>query len=154
MADSLELAPTLSDIGRHPEIVMAAYKPEAVITQERHEISARFQRILDIFDHARHTEAIANFARYRPTSDRLPEIAMLAIKPVFWPPLLFLVVGRMLGDIGHVGDSSSVLGVIENVWYSSKSRRYLIPFLSYYYFRCIGRHYCFRLSADIGQCWR
>ena len=56
MADSLELVPTLSDVGRLPEIAMAAYKPEVVIAQERHDISARFQRILGIFDHAQHTE--------------------------------------------------------------------------------------------------
>ena len=48
MADSLELVPTLSDVGRQPEIEMAACKPEVVITPERNEISARFQRILDI----------------------------------------------------------------------------------------------------------
>src|SRR5208282_4987185 len=83
MPDSLELAPTLSDVGRHPEIAMAADKPKVVITLERHEISARFQRIFDIFDHAQHAEAIANIVRYRPTFDRQPEIAMAANKPVF-----------------------------------------------------------------------
>jgi hypothetical protein len=50
MAASMELVPTLSDLGRQPEIAMAAYKPEVVRTQERYEISARFQRVLDIFD--------------------------------------------------------------------------------------------------------
>ena len=34
------LVPTLSDVGRHPEIAMVAYKPEVVITLERFEISA------------------------------------------------------------------------------------------------------------------
>ena len=101
MADFLELVPTLYDVGRQPEIVMAAYKAEVVISQERYEISARFQWILDIFDHAQHAEAIANIVRYRPTSDRQPEIAMSANKPVFWPPLLFLVVGRMSSDNGQ-----------------------------------------------------
>jgi hypothetical protein len=48
-AISLELVPALSNVGRQPEIAMAAYKPEVVITQERHEISTRFQRILDFF---------------------------------------------------------------------------------------------------------
>src|SRR5208282_2595874 len=81
MPDSLGLAPTLSDVGRHPEIAMAAYKPEVVITQERHEISARFQRILDIFDHAQHARAISNIVRCRPTFSRQPEIAMAAHKP-------------------------------------------------------------------------
>src|SRR5208282_4382122 len=52
----------------------------------------------------------------------------------------------------NVGDSSSVLGVVENVLYPLKSRRYLMPFPSYYYFRFIGRHCYFRMSADIGQC--
>ena len=51
MADLLELVATLSDLGRRPEIAMGAYKPEVVITQERYEISARFQRMLYIFDH-------------------------------------------------------------------------------------------------------
>ena len=60
MPDSLEMALTLSDVGRHPEIAMAAYKLEVVITRELHEISARFQRIQDIFDHAQHTGAISN----------------------------------------------------------------------------------------------
>ena len=60
----------IADVGRQPEIAMAAYKPEAVITQERYEISARFQRILGIFDHAQHAEVIANIVIYRPTSDR------------------------------------------------------------------------------------
>ena len=68
MADLLELVPTLSDVGQHPEIAMAVYKPEVVTTRERHEISARFQRILDIFDHAQHAEAIANIVRYQPTT--------------------------------------------------------------------------------------
>ena len=79
---------------------MAAYKPEVVITPERFEISARFQRILDIFDHAQHAEDIANIIEYRSTSDRQPEIALASNKSVFWPPLLYLVVGRMLADIG------------------------------------------------------
>ena len=30
IADSLELIPTLSEVGRQPEIAMAAYKPEVV----------------------------------------------------------------------------------------------------------------------------
>ena len=68
MAESLELVPTLSDVGRLPEIAMAAYKPEVLITQERHEISARFQRILDNFVHAQHIGAIVNM----PDVDRHP----------------------------------------------------------------------------------
>ena len=112
MADSLELVPTLSDVGRQPEIAMAAYKPEVVITQEWYEISARFQRILDIFDHAQQTEAIANIVRYRPTSDRLPEIAMATHKPVF---LAAIAISGCRATSDIVGDSSSVLGGIENV---------------------------------------
>ena len=56
MAESLELIPTLPDVGRQPEIAISAYKPDVVITQERYEISARFQRILDTFDHAQHAD--------------------------------------------------------------------------------------------------
>ena len=72
MADSLELVPTLSDVGRQPEIAMAAYKPEVVITQERYEISARIQRILDIFDHAQHARAIGSIVRFdrHPTDNQ------------------------------------------------------------------------------------
>ena len=73
MAESLELVPTLSDVGRQPEIAMSAYKPEVVITQERYEISARFQRILDIFDHVQHAGDINKIVRCRPTFDRQPE---------------------------------------------------------------------------------
>jgi hypothetical protein len=51
MVDSLELFPTLFDVGRQPEIAMAAYKSGVVIAREMHEISARFQRILDICGH-------------------------------------------------------------------------------------------------------
>src|SRR5208282_568158 len=80
MPDSLELGPTLSDVGRHPEIAMAPYKPEVVITRERHEISARFQRILYVFDHAKHTGAISNIVRCRTTSGRQQEIALAAKK--------------------------------------------------------------------------
>src|SRR5208282_2634770 len=94
MADLLELVPTLCDVGRHPEIAMAAYKPEVVMTLERFEISARFQRILDIFDHAQRAGALANIVPYRPTSDRQPEIARATNNPVFGPSLLFPVVGR------------------------------------------------------------
>src|SRR5208282_1770973 len=97
--DSLELVPTLSDVGRHPEIAMAAYKPEVVITRERHEISARFQRILHVFDHAQHTGAISNIVRCWTTSGRQPEIAMAVKKPVCSSPLLFRVVVRMSVDI-------------------------------------------------------
>ena len=60
---------------------MAVNKPAAVITQERHEISAICQRILDIFDHAQHAGAIDNIALCRPTSDRQAEIAMAVKKP-------------------------------------------------------------------------
>src|SRR5208282_5045153 len=152
MPDSLELAPTLSDVGRHPEIAMAVYKPEVVITRERHEISARFQRILYVLDHAQHTEAISNIVRCRTTSGRQPEIAMAAKNRFVRRHCYFgLSVGcRSISD--NVGDSFSVLGVIENIKYPLKSRRYLIPFPSYYYFRFIGRHCYFRMSADIGQC--
>ena len=41
----------------------------------------RAQRILDIFDHAQHAEAIDDIALCRPTSDRQAEIAMAARKP-------------------------------------------------------------------------
>src|SRR5208282_5428735 len=81
MADLLELVPTLSDVGRHPEIAIAAYKPEVVINMERFEISARFQRILDIFDHPQHAGAISDIVRCRPAFSRQPEIAMAAYKP-------------------------------------------------------------------------
>ena len=63
MADSMELVSTLCDVGRQPEIAMVAYKPELVITQERYEISARFQRILDIFDHAQHARKTTGLMR-------------------------------------------------------------------------------------------
>ena len=63
------------DVGRQPEIAVATCKPEVVVTQERHEISARFQRILDIFDHTLHAVAIANIVRCRPISDRQAEIS-------------------------------------------------------------------------------
>ena len=72
------LVPTLSDVGRHPEIAMVAYKPEVVITLERFEISARFKRILYIFDHAKHAGAIFDIVRCRPTFSRQPEIAIAA----------------------------------------------------------------------------
>ena len=68
----MELVPILSDVGRQPEIAISAHKPEVVITQERYDISARFQRILDSFDHGQHTGDIDNIAdvdRY-PTDNR------------------------------------------------------------------------------------
>ena len=70
----------IADVGQQPEIAMAAYKPEVVITQERKDISARFQRILYIFEHAQHGGAISNIGRCRPTSRRQPEIAIAACK--------------------------------------------------------------------------
>ena len=76
MPDSFELVPTLSNFGRQPEIAMAAYKPEVVITRKRYNISAIFQRILENLDHAQHAGAIANIVRCRPTYDRQPDIAM------------------------------------------------------------------------------
>ena len=63
MTDSLKLVSTLCDVGGQPEIAMAEirwYKPEVVITQERYEISARFQLILDLFGHAQHAGAISD----------------------------------------------------------------------------------------------
>ena len=81
MSDLLELVPIVCDVGRHPEIALAVYKPEVVITVERYEISARFQRILYIFDHAQHAGAISDIVRYRPTSSRQPHIVMAAYKP-------------------------------------------------------------------------
>ena len=78
MVDSVELVRTLSDIGRQPEIAMAVDEPEVVITKEPHDISARFQRILNIFDRAQHIGAIVNIAQCRPTSKRQPEIAIAA----------------------------------------------------------------------------
>src|SRR5208282_4499683 len=81
--------PMSTTFSRQPEIAMAAYKPEVVINQERYEISAKFVRILDIFDHAQHVGALANIVPYRPTFHRQPEITMAANHPVLWPPLLF-----------------------------------------------------------------
>src|SRR5208282_5646812 len=66
--------------GRQPEIAMAACKPEVVITREQYVISARYQRILDIFGQVQHGGAISNIARCCPTSGRQPEIAMAAYK--------------------------------------------------------------------------
>ena len=43
--NTLEPSSTLSDVGRHPEIAMAAYKPEVAITQERNEIATKSQRL-------------------------------------------------------------------------------------------------------------
>ena len=59
---SMVLVSTLSDVVRQPEIAMTAYKSEVVITPERHEISARFQIILTIFNHAQHSGAIVKIA--------------------------------------------------------------------------------------------
>ena len=44
----------IADVGRPPETVMATYTPEVVMIQKRHEILARFQRILDIFGYSPH----------------------------------------------------------------------------------------------------
>ena len=90
---------------------MAACKPEVVITQERYEISARFQRILDIFDNAQHAGAISNIVRCRPTSDRQPERAMAANK-------LFLAAIAISGcrpTSDNVGAGSSESVMVENV---------------------------------------
>ena len=42
---SMDLLSTLPDIGRLPKINMAAVKPEVVISQERGDISTKFQRL-------------------------------------------------------------------------------------------------------------
>ena len=71
----------MSDVDRQPETAMSVYKPEVVITQERSVISARFQRILYIFNHAKHAGATSDIVQYRRTFSRQPEIAMAAYKP-------------------------------------------------------------------------
>ena len=78
-------------------------------------------------------------------SHSVPELYLL---PVYRPPLLFPVVADCRPTSANVGYSSSVLDVAENVKYPLKSRRYLKPFQSYYYFQFIGRHCYFRLSAE------
>src|SRR5208282_4388137 len=81
---SLELVPTLSDIGRQHEIAVAVFKTEVVITQERHDISPMFQRILEIFDHAPTRWSYNQHCTCPPTLDRQP----------YRQPWLFPVVGR------------------------------------------------------------
>ena len=53
---------------RRPEITMAASKPEVVITYERNEISAKFQRLPHIFGHVLLTETGLDTARRRATT--------------------------------------------------------------------------------------
>ena len=109
--DSLELVLTLSDVGQQPEIAMAAYKPEVVITQVRHEISTSFQWITYIFDHAQHAGTISNIVRCRPTTGN----SNGGQKPDCSLPLLFLVVGRMSVDMGQCLRELQHVGVFENV---------------------------------------
>ena len=71
----------MSDVGRQPEIAMAANIQEVVITQERHEISARFQLILYFVEHFQHFGDISYIVRRLPSSGRQPEIAMADCKP-------------------------------------------------------------------------
>ena len=56
---------------RQQEIAVAASKPEIVMTHERNEISAKFQRLratyTNIFEHARHNLTGSNIVRCRPT---------------------------------------------------------------------------------------
>jgi len=68
----------IADVVRQPEIAMTGYKQEVVITRERHDISARFQRILDICNYAQHAETLDNIVLCRRTPDRQTEIAMAA----------------------------------------------------------------------------
>ena len=81
MSDLLELVQTLSNVGRQPATAVSANEPEVAITQERYEMSARFQRILYIFDHAQHAEDISDIVQCRPTFSRQPEIVMASYKP-------------------------------------------------------------------------
>ena len=96
-SDSLKLVPTFSDVGRQPDIAMAAYKPEEVITQERIEIATKFQTLSHIFGHARLIRTGPDIVRCRPTTEN----SNGGQKPVCSPPLLFLAVGRMSVDIGQ-----------------------------------------------------
>jgi hypothetical protein len=91
----MELVPTLSDVGRHPEMAMAASKPEVVITHERNEISAKFQRIPTFSD-------IPDTMERVPTSTdvgRHPEMAMAASKPE-------LVITHERNEIGEIPTAS------------------------------------------------
>jgi hypothetical protein len=80
-ANSLELVPTLSDVGRQPEIAMAAYKPEVVILRNYMRYQRDFNGYWAFSTTTNKMElSIANIVRCRPTSDRQPEIAMAASK--------------------------------------------------------------------------
>ena len=70
----LELVPTLSDVGRHPEISMAAYRPEVVITRERYEISKATPTFSTMADSLDLVPTLSNVGRQ-------PEIAISAYKP-------------------------------------------------------------------------
>jgi hypothetical protein len=76
----------------------------------------------------------------------VPKIQLL---PVNWPPLDFRLSAVCRSTSDKVCDSSSVLGVVENAQYPLKFSGYLMPFVSYCYFRFSGRHCYFRLSANI-----
>src|SRR5208282_4723003 len=76
-----------------------------------------------------------------PISHTVPELLLL---PVYRPTLLFPVVGRHRTMSGPVPESrlwSKILVL------PLRFRFYLIPFLSYNYFRFTGRHCYFRLST-------
>src|SRR5208282_2243169 len=115
MADLLELFPTLYDVGRHPEIAMAAYKPEVVITLERYEISPRFQRILYIFDHAQHAGAISDIDQCRPTFSRQPEIALSAYKPEAVITLERYEISARFQRILYIFDHAQHAGAISDI---------------------------------------
>ena len=61
----------------------------------------------------------------------------------FWPML------------GHVVSAISVSGVVKNVGVAvgiASPSLYIFPFNRYFHFRFRGRHFEFRMSADVGPC--
>ena len=67
MSDSYVVPPTKADIGRYPELKMAATKPEKPEVEtslERKKLAKGFQRPSPIFDHARLENLTADTARH------------------------------------------------------------------------------------------
>ena len=81
MLDATELVPTSTDVGRHPEMAMAANRPEVVTSVNvgtRSIVSGMFENV-----------GVA--VGISPISHSVHELYLF---PVYWPPLPFLGDGR------------------------------------------------------------
>ena len=86
------------------------------------------------------------------TASKYISVQKLLLHPVLVADILNF---RFRPMLGHVVSAIYVSGVVKNVGVAvgiASPSLYIFPFNRYFHFRFRGRHFEFRMSADVGPC--